>query len=61
MQDLLTAVALILIFEGAAYALFTQTMKQALARLLAMPNDEVQKFAWGAVAVGLVLLAFLRF
>jgi uncharacterized protein YjeT (DUF2065 family) len=60
-RDLLTAVALILILEGAAYALFTQPLKQALARLLAMPNDEVQKFAWGAMAVGLILLAFLRF
>jgi uncharacterized protein YjeT (DUF2065 family) len=60
-QDLLTAVALILIFEGAAYALFTQSVKQALTSLLAMSDELLQKFAWVALAAGLVLLAFLRF
>ncbi len=60
MRDFLTALALLLIVEGAAYALFTDGMKQALTRLLALPDETIRKFAWGVLAVGVLLLAGLR-
>ncbi|WP_096700498.1 DUF2065 domain-containing protein [Magnetospirillum sp. 15-1] len=39
MTDLMTALALVLVIEGLAWAAFPEAMKRMMARVLAMPPD----------------------
>ena len=48
MTDLITAVAIALFIEGAAYALFPRAMKRAMVQVLAQPASTLR-------AVGLVV------
>ncbi len=54
MRDFLTAFALVLVIEGALYALFPETMKRAMTFALAQPMEVLR--IGGAVAVGIGVL-----
>ncbi len=54
MRDFMTAFALVLVIEGALYALFPETMKRAMMFVLAQPMEVLR--IGGAVAVGIGVL-----
>ena len=54
MRAFLTAFALVLVIEGALYALFPETMKRAMMFALAQPLEVLR--IGGAVAVGIGVL-----
>ena len=56
MTDLWTAFALVLVIEGALYALFPQMMRRGLEAMLHMPENSVRFGAAIAVAVGVILV-----
>jgi len=60
MNDLFTALALMIVLEGLLYAAFPEQMKRALASLLELPNSKLRSGALLFAAVGLVALYFIR-
>jgi uncharacterized protein YjeT (DUF2065 family) len=60
MQDLLAAFALVLVIEGALYALFPDAMRRAIAVALAMPSDRVRTAGLVAACIGVVLVWLVR-
>lgn len=58
MSDLLTAVAIALFLEGAAYALFPRAMKKALLHVLAQPLSSL-RLTGMVVAVAAVVAVWL--
>ena len=60
MEDLLVALALMLAIEGAAYALFPDGMRRALAILLEQPADRVRLIGVVACGLGVLLVWLLR-
>lgn len=60
MTDLWTAFALVLVIEGALYALFPQMMRRGLEAMLHMPENSVRSGAAIAVAVGVILVWLIR-
>lgn len=61
MNDFLTALALALVFEGLAYAAFPDGMKQMMLRALATPTGVLRLFGLAAAALGVALVAAVRF
>jgi uncharacterized protein len=59
MVDLAVAFGLLLAIEGIAYALFPNTMRRMIARVLAEPSDRVRQFGLvsAVIGVGIVWLA----
>ncbi len=60
MTDLLTAVALIILIEGAIVAAFPAAPRWLYARLSEMPPDQLRGAGLGAVVVGAFALWLLR-
>ena len=60
MAGLWTALALVLVIEGALYALFPQPMKKALMQVIAQPEGMLRILGLGAACVGVGWIWFLR-
>jgi len=60
MRDLTTALALVLVIEGALYALFPDGMKRAAARALAVPPQTLRLAGLAAACAGVVLVWLVR-
>lgn len=60
MRQFLTALALVLVIEGALYALFPDRMKRMMAEALRLPDETLRNFGLIAAAIGVGLVWFLR-
>ena len=60
MEDLLTALALVLVIEGALYALFPNAMRRAMARLLETPEAPVRLAGVLAALIGAAAVFLIR-
>lgn len=60
MEDFLTAIGLVLVLEGAVYALFPSGVKRVLALVLQEPDERLRFWALISAAFGLLLLYLLR-
>lgn len=60
MQDLLTALALVLVIEGLVYAAFPEAMKRMVASVMALPAGQLRGAGLVAAAIGLVLVWLIR-
>ncbi|MEE8516997.1 MAG: DUF2065 domain-containing protein [Alphaproteobacteria bacterium] len=58
--ELVTALALVLVIEGAFYALFPSRMKRAIAVLLGVPDGNLRVAGLVAVALGVGIVWLLR-
>ncbi len=58
--ELVTALALVLVIEGAFYALFPNRMKRAIATLLGVPDGNLRLAGLIAVALGVGIVWLLR-
>lgn len=59
-DELLTALALVLVIEGAIYALFPEMMQRAMAVVLELPPSSLRTGGLAAAVVGTVLVWLLR-
>lgn len=60
MKDLATALALVLVIEGALYALFPEGMKRAAARALLVPSPALRMAGLAAACIGVVIVWLVR-
>ncbi len=60
MTEIWLALALILVIEGALYALFPDGMKRMIGELLTVPTGVLRRFGLGAAAVGVLLVGLIR-
>lgn len=60
MSDLITALGLALVIEGALYALFPAGMRRLLARALAEPEGLLRWVGLIAAAAGVLVVALAR-
>jgi len=60
MNELLTALALLLVFEGIMPFLSPQGFKRTLVQVLQMPDRVLRMVGLGSMLVGLVLLYAVR-
>jgi len=60
MESLLTAFCLVLVIEGAPYFLFPGAMKRWLQKVPEISDSALRLFGFGAMAVGLLFLFFIR-
>jgi uncharacterized protein YjeT (DUF2065 family) len=60
MQDLLTALGLVLVLEGLLYAAVPERMQQAMRRLIAEPPGRLRGAGLAAAVVGLGVVWVLR-
>ncbi len=60
MGEILTAIGLVLVIEGLAYALFPDSLRKLAARLLAEPADRVRLIGLGVAIAGLVVVWTVR-
>ncbi|WP_299642470.1 DUF2065 domain-containing protein [Devosia sp.] len=60
MTELFSALALVLVLEGLAYAAFPEQMKKMLASIQSMPASTIRAAALACAGVGLVLLWLMR-
>ncbi len=58
--DLITALGLMLFFEGAAYALFPQQIKKMLLELMQMPENAVRSVGMTCVLIGIIMVWAVR-
>jgi len=56
MQELLTALGLILVIEGGVYALFPAAMKRAMLVIQAQPVDYLRLVGFGAATAGVGII-----
>ena len=59
-SDLITALALILVIEGALYALFPDGMKRAVMSIADMPATILRNAGLIAAAVGVIIVWLIR-
>jgi hypothetical protein len=59
-SDLLTALALILVIEGALYGLFPDAMRRAMSMVIEMPPETLRIVGLVAAGAGVVFLWLLR-
>lgn len=59
MRQILTALALILVIEGALYALFPDRMKRMMTEVLRLPDETLRNFGLIAAAIGVGMIWFL--
>ncbi len=52
MQELLTALGLILMIEGGVYALFPRTMKRAMQIVQTQPAEQLRLLGFGTATLG---------
>ncbi len=60
MLDFLTAVSLILVIEGALYALFADGMKRVMAQVITLPDSSLRSAGLMAAVLGVLFLWLLR-
>lgn len=60
LRDLWTALALVLVIEGALYALFPQPMKRALLSVIGQPESKLRVVGLAAACLGVGWVWFLR-
>lgn len=60
MSDLATAVALVFVIEGVAYALFPDAAKKMMAIAIEQPSPTLRMFGLTAVALGVGLVWLVR-
>jgi hypothetical protein len=60
MTDLVTAVALVLVLEGVAWAIAPDGMKRAAVQALAMGNQQLRAGGLIAIAFGVFLVWLMR-
>jgi uncharacterized protein YjeT (DUF2065 family) len=59
-EIVLTALALILVIEGAAYALFPDGLKRMMAAVQALPSSTLRSFGMAAVLSGVIIVWLIR-
>jgi hypothetical protein len=60
MRDLWAALALVLVIEGALYALFPEAMKRAASRALMVPPQTLRLAGVAVACIGVVLVWLVR-
>ncbi len=60
MDDLLTAVALVLVIEGGLYALFPESMRRMMAQMQEVPEIRLRTMGLIGAALGVVGVWLLR-
>lgn len=60
MQDLLTALALMLVIEGVLYAAFPSGMRRALEAAMVMPDAKLRTVGLLAAAIGVAAVWLIR-
>lgn len=60
MSDLVTALGLAIVIEGAAYTLFPEAMKRMMIHVLGQPLTVLRRAGLVAVAIGLGLVWLIR-
>lgn len=60
MMELLTALGLVFLMEGALYALFPDKMKQMMAQMIALPSGTVRTVGLIFAIFGFLIIAVLR-
>lgn len=60
MEAALLALGLVLALEGALYALFPETMRRAMAMVLALPADQLRSGGVVAAVIGVGIVWLLR-
>lgn len=60
MDDLFTALALVLVIEGALYALFPAGMRRMIEQALAIPEAQMRAAGLAAAALGVALVWLVR-
>ena len=60
MDDLITALGLVLVIEGIAYALFPNALRSLVQATLELPAKQVQAVALAMAGSGLVIVWLVR-
>ena len=60
MLDLLAALALVFVIEGALYALFPDAMKRLMAQVIPLPSSWLRSTGIVAACLGVLLLWLIR-
>lgn len=60
-EIVLTALALILVIEGAIYALFPDGMKRMMAVMQEIPTSTLRSFGISAAVTGVIIVWLIRF
>ncbi|GAA4252911.1 DUF2065 family protein [Azospirillum formosense] len=60
MTDFLTALALVLVIEGALYALFPTTMRRLIVEALTMPENRLRAVGLATAMAGVGFVWLLR-
>jgi uncharacterized protein len=60
MTDIVTAIGLMLVLEGACYALFPDGMKKMVAAVLSLPPQQIRMAGFIAAISGFVLVMAAR-
>ncbi|MFM9861403.1 DUF2065 domain-containing protein [Pseudoxanthobacter sp. M-2] len=60
MSDLLVAIGLVLAIEGTLYALAPQSLKAMMRAVLDLPDAQLRVAGVGALAVGVLVVWFVR-
>ena len=55
-DELLIALALVLVIEGTLYALFPDAMKRMMAQVIVLPSGTIRGFGIGAAVTGVFIL-----
>jgi uncharacterized protein YjeT (DUF2065 family) len=60
MADLITALGLAMVIEGALYALFPDAMRRMMAIVLGQPQNQIRGAGLFAVALGVLIVWLVR-
>lgn len=59
-EVVLTALALVLVIEGAAYALFPDGIKRMMAAMQELPVSTLRSFGLAAMLTGVIVVLLIR-
>ena len=60
MQEIVTALALVLVIEGALYAVFPAAMKQMMSQVMQFPDSALRHAGLLAVLAGVAIVWFTQ-
>lgn len=60
MSDLLTALGLVLVIEGALYSLFPEAMKKMMASVMTLPSGSLRAVGLATAVVGVGIVWLVR-
>ena len=60
LSDLVVAVGLMIVLEGALYALFPDSMKKIMQQVIGMPSPGLRKYGMFAVVTGFIIVWMVR-